>query len=254
MVKGVIASYETLINLFERTQFFLQRLNQYVAAPLTPEMTELLAKILAQVLSVLALSTKEIKERRISMFICFRYSPLADDNAEKFMKRLIGKTEVEDGFQQLDMLTKEENLMAAACTLRVASDIRHDARAIQEDTRDIKDDTQDIKDDTRDIKDDTRSIKEDTRDIKGDTRDIKDDTRIIKEDTRDIIDNTCDIKDDTRDIKEDTRNISDNLEVNKRGAPYVFKSLRLVPIFSLSYSDIAIDELQRSLHLGACHH
>ena len=67
MVKGVIASYETLINLFERIQFFLQRLNQYVASSLTPEMTELLAKILAQVLSVLALSTKEIKERRISM-------------------------------------------------------------------------------------------------------------------------------------------------------------------------------------------
>ena len=69
MVKDVIASYETLISLLERTQFFLQRLNQYVATPLTPEMTELLAKILAQVLSVLALSTKEIKERRISMLI-----------------------------------------------------------------------------------------------------------------------------------------------------------------------------------------
>ena len=67
VVKDVIASYETLVNLFERTQFFLRRLNQYVATPLTPEMTELLAKILAQVLSVLALSTKEIKERRISM-------------------------------------------------------------------------------------------------------------------------------------------------------------------------------------------
>jgi hypothetical protein len=69
VVKDVIASYETLINLFERTQFFLQRLNQYVSTPLTPEMTELLAKILAQVLSVLALSTKEIEERRISMLI-----------------------------------------------------------------------------------------------------------------------------------------------------------------------------------------
>ena len=69
MVKDVIASYETLINLFERTQFFLQRLNQYISALLTPEMTELLAKILAQVLSVFALSTKEIKERRISVLI-----------------------------------------------------------------------------------------------------------------------------------------------------------------------------------------
>ena len=70
-VKDVIASYETLVNLFERIQFFLQRLNRYTVIPLTPEMTLLLGKIMAQVLTVLALSTKEMKERRISGFIRF---------------------------------------------------------------------------------------------------------------------------------------------------------------------------------------
>jgi len=65
-VKDVVASYEALAHLFERLHFFLQRLNRYTAIPLTPEMTSLLGKIMAQVLSVLALSTKEIKERRIS--------------------------------------------------------------------------------------------------------------------------------------------------------------------------------------------
>ena len=158
MVKDVIASYETLINLFERTQFFLQRLNQYITASLTPELTELLAKILAQVLFVLALSTKEMKERRISVLIYFKYYFLADSSVEKFMKRLIGKTEVEDGLEELDMLTKEENLMTAARILGITSDIHHDAKVIKDDTRDIKDDTRDIKDDTRDIKDDTRNI------------------------------------------------------------------------------------------------
>ena len=71
MVKDVIASYEMLIDLFERTQYFLQRLSRYMTASLTPEMTELLAKILAEVLSVLALSTKEMKERRISASYLF---------------------------------------------------------------------------------------------------------------------------------------------------------------------------------------
>jgi hypothetical protein len=74
VVKDVIASYKALVNLFERTQFFLQRLNRYITTSLTPEMTELLAKVLAQVLSVLALSTKEMKERRISVLIYFRHS------------------------------------------------------------------------------------------------------------------------------------------------------------------------------------
>lgn len=40
---------------------------------------------------------------------------------EKIMKRIVGKTDhVEDAFKRLDMLTKEENLMAAARNLEVA--------------------------------------------------------------------------------------------------------------------------------------
>ena len=66
-----MASYETLLNLFERIQFFLQRLNRYTAVPLTPDITLLLGKIMAQILIVLAFSTKEIKERRIG--VSFRF-------------------------------------------------------------------------------------------------------------------------------------------------------------------------------------
>ena len=265
-MKDIIASYETLINLFERTQYFLQRLSRYITASLTPEMTELLANILAQVLSVLALSTKEMKDGRISMLIYFKNFPLSDNKAEKFMKRLIGKTEVEDGLQQLDMLTKEENLMAAACTLEVTGEIRRDVDVIKDDTREIKDDTHDIKDDTRDIKSDTSDIKSDTRDIKDDTRDIrlikddacdiKDNTRDIKDDTRDIKNDTRDIKDDTRnikDIKEDTRNINDNLQINKRGALHPFNVFIFILIFPCHIL-IAIEELQSLFLFDADRH
>jgi hypothetical protein len=68
-VKDVIASYEALVKLLERIQFFLQRLHHYTSVPLTPEMTELLAKIMAQTLLILALSTKTMKDWRISLSI-----------------------------------------------------------------------------------------------------------------------------------------------------------------------------------------
>jgi len=61
-VKDVILSYEALVHLFEHIHFFLQHLNRYTVIPLTLEMTLLFGKIMAQVLSVLALSTKEMKE------------------------------------------------------------------------------------------------------------------------------------------------------------------------------------------------
>jgi hypothetical protein len=57
------------MHLFERIHLFLQRLNSYTRISLTREFTELLGKIMAQVLSILALSTKLITERRISEFV-----------------------------------------------------------------------------------------------------------------------------------------------------------------------------------------
>ncbi len=144
-MKEIFTSYETLVNLFERTQIFLQRLNQYTTAPLTGEMTELLAKILAQVLSVLAFSTKAMKETRTSVFIRSKYSFLVDHGTEMFMKRLVGKTDVENALQRLDMLTKEECLMTAARTLGVTRHIDDNVMGIEKVIHDIRDDMNMIK-------------------------------------------------------------------------------------------------------------
>jgi len=148
-VKDVIASYEVLVNLFERIQFFLQRLNCYTAVPLTPEMTFLLGKIMAQVLSVLALSTKEMKERRISESICSAFSFITDYETEKFMKRLVGRTDVEDGLARLDMLTKEENLMTAARNLEVTHRVEEVVQDVDGNVKETKELAQCIHDDVK---------------------------------------------------------------------------------------------------------
>jgi hypothetical protein len=70
-VRDVAASHDAIIHLFERFHFFLQRLDSYTGVPLTNELNELLGKILAQLLSVLALSTKAMKDGRISGFSIF---------------------------------------------------------------------------------------------------------------------------------------------------------------------------------------
>ncbi|KAI0249021.1 hypothetical protein BJV78DRAFT_1230625, partial [Lactifluus subvellereus] len=103
VAKDVVASHGKVVNLFERIQFFLERLNIYTGIPLTTKMTELLGKIMAQLLSILALSTKEMTQGRI----------------KKFFNRLVGRTEVEDALQRLDMLTKEESGMTMARNLAV---------------------------------------------------------------------------------------------------------------------------------------
>jgi len=62
---------DMLIDLFEHIHFFLQRLTNYAGIPLNEALTELLGKIMAQLLSLLALSTKMMTDKRISeLFHC----------------------------------------------------------------------------------------------------------------------------------------------------------------------------------------
>jgi hypothetical protein len=90
-VRDVIASYEVLVDLFERIQLFLRRLGHYTAVPLTPDMTELLAKIMAQILYILAHSTQTMKERRISQSFRSIHSFLANYWTRKIYEEDSGK-------------------------------------------------------------------------------------------------------------------------------------------------------------------
>jgi hypothetical protein len=62
----VRASYEALIDIFECVENFLRRLKIYTELPLTPAITEILAKIMVELLSVLSLATKQINQGRFS--------------------------------------------------------------------------------------------------------------------------------------------------------------------------------------------
>ena len=102
-------SHKTLIYLFGRIHLFLQRLEVYTEIPLAEELTELLGKIMAHLLFILALSTKMTAEKEISELIRSFFYPLADRGSVKFLpvKRLMGRTNVENALQCLDLLTKD---------------------------------------------------------------------------------------------------------------------------------------------------
>jgi len=59
-------SYDALVNLLEASEHFLKRLDIYTELPPTPTMDELVVKIMVELLSTLALATKELKQGRSS--------------------------------------------------------------------------------------------------------------------------------------------------------------------------------------------
>ena len=138
VVKDVVARHDTLIKLFERIHFFLQRLNSYTGIPLTSGLTELLGMIMAQILSVLALSTKAVTERRISELIDPLCPFLADHDPETFLKTLVGRREVEDALLRLDSLTKEESLIAVARNLEATHSVGRIVRGVDSDVKAAK--------------------------------------------------------------------------------------------------------------------
>ncbi len=72
---------------------------------------------MAQLLSIIASSTKAMTERRISELVDSLCPFYADDGQGTFLKRLVGRTDVEDALMRLDMLTKEEGQMTIARSL-----------------------------------------------------------------------------------------------------------------------------------------
>ena len=66
-IKDVSASYDAVVDLFESTESFLRRLDIYAKIPLTTAMTEIVVKILVELLSTLALATQQVKQGRLSM-------------------------------------------------------------------------------------------------------------------------------------------------------------------------------------------
>ena len=82
------------------------------------EMTEAIVLIMVEVISILGIATKEIKEGVLSEWFNASMLPLTERCSEKFGKRLIGRTDLEDGLKRLDKLTQEEARMATAEVLR----------------------------------------------------------------------------------------------------------------------------------------
>ena len=66
--KDVAASKDVLAELFERIGFFFTRLETYTEVTPTPAMTDIITQIMAEVLKIFGIATKELKRGSTSQF------------------------------------------------------------------------------------------------------------------------------------------------------------------------------------------
>ena len=72
VVEDVGADQDFLIEMFERMEAFFRRLEIYIGLTPDQEMMDTVTGILVEVLNILAIATKEIKQGRISMCLLYR--------------------------------------------------------------------------------------------------------------------------------------------------------------------------------------
>ena len=104
-------------------EYFFKRLEAYIKVRPTAAMRDIIVKIMAEVISILGVVTKEIRQGRTSKPFPVDISPNVDLLAEKYLKKLLGMKDVEDALQRLDKLTQEEARMAAAEALTITRGI-----------------------------------------------------------------------------------------------------------------------------------
>ncbi|KAH9037500.1 hypothetical protein EDB85DRAFT_608746 [Lactarius pseudohatsudake] len=125
-VKDVRASQNALVDLFGRMEYFFKRLERYIDVRPTAAMTDIIVKIMVELISILGMVTKEIRQGRTM----------------RYLKKLVGRKDVEDALQRLDQLTQEEARMAAVEALTMTRGIDERVRSIENKvgsvTKDVK--------------------------------------------------------------------------------------------------------------------
>jgi hypothetical protein len=119
-------SYDALVDIFECIENFLRRLRIYTEIEIrpTPATTETVIKIMVELLSVLALATKQINQGRF----------------KKYAKKFLGEKDIESVLLRLDRLTLEESKITVAQTLDVVCGLVNNMQVVMEDGKASTDD------------------------------------------------------------------------------------------------------------------
>ncbi|KAH9010035.1 hypothetical protein EDB84DRAFT_1280103 [Lactarius hengduanensis] len=121
--KDVVASQDALVDIFERIESFFRRLEEYSEVPTTEAMKDIIVKIMVEVLGIFGIVTKEMKQGR----------------TRRYLKKLIGRRDVEDALVRLDRLTQQEVQMAIVQVLKISHHVKDGVQTVGKQVQGVDD-------------------------------------------------------------------------------------------------------------------
>jgi len=95
-------------------------------------MTDMIVKIIVELLTVLALAMKQLKEGRFSECPVTCTLPITQCTTEKFTQKPLKESEIEAVLQRLDRLTQDEARISVAQTFGVVHGLVGSVKAVME--------------------------------------------------------------------------------------------------------------------------
>ncbi|KAH9053164.1 hypothetical protein EDB87DRAFT_287073 [Lactarius vividus] len=114
-------------------------------------MTDIITKIMVEVLMIFGIATKELRR----------------GSAKRFLKKLAGRTDLEDAVKKLDRLTQEEAQMALAEVLRITHGVREEVKVVDGKVADVRDSVQRVDEKVQIAIDDSEETKATTKEAKS---------------------------------------------------------------------------------------
>jgi archaellum component FlaC len=184
-VNDAISNQGKLIKLFNRIEHFFRRLEIYTGVTLTAAMTDIITDIMVEVLSILAIVTKDVKRGRLSELIMEICNSLLTPCLEKYIKMMVacltGNTDIEDSLQRLDELTQEEARMASAELLKVTHNVDDKVTVVDNRVKGVEDKVEDVHSEVQDVGDKVQGVDDRMQDIGCDVKDISREVRLVRE-------------------------------------------------------------------------
>ena len=106
------------------------------------------------------------KDGRVS-HCCIIVLPLTQPFSEKYLKKLLGRTDIEDALKRLDRLTQEESQMAAAQVLKVANIVDDRVQGIADNIVGVDDRVAGVDDRVADVGDRLKEVNEQVTGVDG---------------------------------------------------------------------------------------
>ncbi|KAF8464188.1 hypothetical protein DFH94DRAFT_848875 [Russula ochroleuca] len=154
--KDTSSSNDKLIDVFNRIERFFGRLEIYTSIAPTIAMKNIIVEIMVEVLTILAIATKEVKRGGL----------------KKYLKKVMGNTDIEDSLARLDKLTQEEARMASAELLKITQGVDDRVKNVQGKIQDVRSDVHDVGNQVQGIEGKVEDVRGDVQDARGDVQDV----------------------------------------------------------------------------------